>query len=177
MFVGFIAVVVILLIIVAIMSTGTLTGGDESKYIAEAKKVNILVSNIKAESNFYYVGHNQSFIGIDMSYFDDVGFDKALMQTDGLLAAEWKGISSDIAAGTTTMCLGGSAGCDMRIVVTGDTSGGNDANLLIIKLIGIDKVNNTTGAVGADTIIDNVPAVFTKVLEKELSNDQEWIGA
>jgi hypothetical protein len=171
MFIGFIAVIIVLLVIVAVMSTGTLGTGSDANYHAEAAKVKVLVSNFKAESNFYYVGHNESFLGINISYFKDVGFDIGSIQNGTLSAADWLGLSTDYTG--DYFLLKGAAGGHMAIIVESTSDGKG----MIIKIVGEDKLVNATGVAGHDQIIDSVDAKYPMILEKVLSADSEYLGS
>lgn len=159
MFIGFIAVVIILLVIVVLMSTGTLSGTQNSQYITESKKVVALLSHLKNESKFYY-SKNETFEGIDMSYFDQHNFASDLMKYDTLTDTEWSGWPIQVASPYTgpSIAIGGTAGDNIRIIVASDNNGQN-AGFYMIKRI--------SNPVNPD---------FNKVLEKTLSEDTTYIG-
>jgi len=175
MFVGFIAVVVILLIIVGLMSTGSLSGSQNSNYIAEAKKVQALLSNVASEGSFYYTQGDESFSGIDMNYYANSNFAPTLLVTDnpGMNEADWEGWPTidknerldadgdgilDSPYTEPYIKLGGTAGDQMRIIVT-PINDGKQAGIFLLK-----KKNNT------------LPADYVRILEQTLANDPAYIG-
>jgi hypothetical protein len=175
MFVGFIAVVVILLVIVGLMATGSLGNSQNSSYITEAKKVHTLFSNLHAESKFYYIEGGESFSGINMDYFVRTDFAKSnmIINNPGMNEADWEGwptvdVGSDQDANGDGVLdspytgpylkLGGTAGEDFRIIVT-SINDGTHAGFFLLKKVG------TT-----------VPPEYIKILEKTLAADPSYIG-
>ena len=175
MFVGFIAVVVILLIIVGLMSTGSLSGSKNSNYIAEAKKVQAMLSNINNEGSFFYSKKNETFSGIDMDYFVDSKFAPNYMVTDnpGMNEDDWDGWPTidqgealdanddgvlDSPYTGAYIKLNGTPGDQMRIIVT-PINNGKQAGVFILK----KKVNT-------------IPEEYVKILESTLANDPSYIG-
>lgn len=169
MFVGFIAVIVILLVIVGLMSSGVLGGSQNSSYITEAKKAHSLLSSMRGESKFYYA-KGETFEGIGMDYYQANKFGGSQMKTDagigGMNSADWDGWPTTSDNGGVFpdpyngyyMTLGGTAGDDYRIIVTAVNEGRN-ASFFILK-----RKGTTT------------PEVFGKILEKTLSSDPSYIG-
>ena len=175
MFIGFIAVIVILLIIVGFMATGGVSGSDNSTYITEAKKAQALISNLGSETSYYYIG-NETFNDLDMNYFVSHNFAPNLVVTDnpGMAKDDWDGWPDSIdsskgldADGDNELDdnysgpyikLGGSAGTQIRLIV-GPVNGGNNAGIFILK-----KKDNT------------LDPNFVKILENTLSTDPTYIG-
>jgi len=171
MLVGFIAVIVILLVIVGFMSsdgTGSKDGG--ARFITEAKKIAAMMSHMENESQFYYA-RVESYAGIGMDYFEDVEFQKDLMvhtDPDGpMLKEDWENWPDETVfpspyTGPYIELRGPAAG-EMRIIVA-PLNNGQNMGIFIIKRI-FDNPE--------DSAID--PA-FPKVLEKVLSFDPDYIG-
>lgn len=165
MFVGFIAVVVILLVIVALMSSGALSGSDKAQYMTEAKKVHALFSQLQGESKFYYSQANESYTGISMDYFLMHDFAKGLMvPNSNMVSADWEGWPAAADGGFPDpytgpyIKLGGPAGDDLRVVVT-SINNGQSAAFHILKKKG--------------TTVDSS---YLMILEKTLAADQNYIG-
>jgi len=175
MFVGFIAVIVILLIIVGLMSTGAISGSKNSNYIAEAKKVQAMLSNMNNEGSFYYSQASETFSGIDMNYFVRTRFAPTLMVTNnpGMNEDDWDGwptidTGEELDADNDGILdspytgayikLGGTPGDQMRVIVT-PINNGNQAGIFILK-----KKENT------------IPEEYIKILEATLANDPSYIG-
>jgi hypothetical protein len=171
MFVGFVAVIVVILIIIAIMSSGDSGKEDGAKYITEAQKVKVLMSTIKAEAQFYYSGHGESFKGISFDYFKDIAklgkgspdsFGNEVMKSE-----EWLGVDTTDPENTTStpfFRLGGSAGDNMRLIIAPIAS-----NLgFTVKIVGKDA--------DQDGNVDGVPKQFLTILEKVMSEDSEYLG-
>lgn len=167
MFVGFIAVVVILLVIVGFMSSGALNGGaDTAAYTTEVKKIHALFSQIQGESKFYYSGNNESYSNISMQYFLDHKFAGSQMIPSGSMAsADWDGWPAAADAGSFAdpylgpyIKVGGPAGDQMRIVVV-PINNGKSAAFHILK----KKVNT-------------IPSQYVILLERTLASDPNYIG-
>lgn len=165
MFVGFIAVIVILLVIVTLMASGALSGSDNSLYTAEAKKVHALFSQLLGESKFYYSGNDESYLGIGMDYFMEHNFaGKSMITNSNMAAADWEGWPTGVDGGFADpytgpyIKIGGTAGDEMRVVV----SSINDGRAAVFFLL--KKVGNT------------IPEEFTITLERALSADSNYIG-
>jgi len=175
MFVGFIAVVVILLIIVGLMSTQSLSGSQNSNYIAEAKKAQAMLSNLANEGSFYYSQADESFSGIDMNYFVHGRFAPKLMVTDnpGMDQDNWDGWPTidtgealdadndgvlDSPYTGAYIKIGGTANDQMRVIVT-PINNGKQAGIFILK-----KKDNT------------LPTEFVKIFESVMANDSTYIG-
>lgn len=162
MFIGFIAVVIILLVIVALMASGVFSGTKNSQYLTEAKKVHALLGHLKNESKFYY-SKNETFSGISMNYFNNYDFAADLMVYEELDSTKWDGwpVTDDAFPAIYTgpsIKIGGSAGDDMRILVAPINSGKNAGFFLIKK---------------KDS---SVSPVFTKIIERTLAGDPAYIG-
>lgn len=171
MLVGFIVVIVFLLVIVGIMSgTGTSGVDQGAKYITEAKKVGSIIHHLKNESQFYYA-RNETYAGVDMSYFADVGFQRDLMvltdPSGPMLKAEWenwpdKTVFPDNYTGPYIE-LRGAAAREMRIVVAPLNNGENMGIFIMRKVF-------------ANPADSNIDEVFPKVLERVLSSDPDYVG-
>lgn len=171
MLVGFIVVIVILLVIIGLMFNSGTAGADQgAKYITEAKKIGTILYHLKNESQFYYA-RNESYAGIDMGYFADVEFQRDLMvQTDPdgpMRKADWENwpdesVFPDNYTGPYIE-LRGSAAKEMRIVVA-PLNNGENMGIFIMRRIFDDP---------ADSKIDES---FSRVLEKVLSSDPDYIG-
>ena len=74
MFAGFIAAIVVLLMVVSLMMVGSGDNSDSSKYNVEAKKVQTLLSAMRDESKFYSLSQHGSYKGITMNYFSKNNF-------------------------------------------------------------------------------------------------------
>lgn len=165
MFVGFIAVVVILLVIVTLMASGALSSSDNSLYTAEAKKTHALFSQLQAESKFYYSANNESYLGIGMDYFMQHNFaGQQMIPSGNMVASEWEGWPTGVDGGFPDpytgpyIAIGGTAGDDMRIVAS-SINNGKAAVFFLLKKVG------TT-----------VPQEYTITLEKALAADSNYIG-
>lgn len=165
MFVGFIAVVVILLVIVGLMTSGVLSGSDNSKYMTEAKKVHSMFSHLQGEANFYYAANSESYLGIDMNYYLKHKFaGSQMIPTSNMAQADWEGWPTNVDGGfpaTYTgpyISVGGTAGDEIRLIVT-STNNGKSAAFHVLK----KKVNV-------------IPESYLKVLEKTLAGDPNYIG-
>lgn len=171
MLVGFIAVIVILLVIVALFSgSGTSAKDSGARYITEAKKVGAMLYHMKNESQFYY-SRAESYNGIGMDYFSDIEFQRDLMvQTDPngpMLKADWENWPSltvfpDNYTGPYIELVGAGAS-EMRIIVAPLNSGKN-MGIYIMKKIWANP---------SDTKLD---PIFPQILEKVLSSDPDYIG-
>ena len=167
MFVGFIAVVVILLVIVGLMAISGTKNSQNSNYITEAKKVHAMLSNLEAESKYYLArSENNDFAGIDTNYLVEANFAPSHMVVNnpGMNSADWSGWPTGVDGGFPDpytgpyLKIGGTAGDDMRIVIA-PINNGKNMGIFIMK----KKVNN-------------IPPEYTKILEKELANDANYIG-
>lgn len=176
MFVGFIAVVVILLVIVGLMATGTLGGSQNSSYITEAKKTHTMVSNMNGESKFYYVQAGETFLGLNMDYFVRANFaPQNLVTTNpGMNSADWSGWPTSLDADSKYdvnndgvldspytgpyLKVGGVAGDDLRIIAH-SISDGNYVGFHLLKKNG-------------SSLSDD----YIKILEKQLASDPEYVG-
>ena len=166
MFVGFIAVVVILLIIVGLMSTGALSSGSNADYLTEAKKVQALLSNVEGEAKFYSIEGDYSFKNLDMDYFTRVRFAPSNMVTanPGMSSADWEGWPTSADGGFPDpytgpyLKIGGYAGDQIRLVVA-PINNGQHAGVFILK----QKVNT-------------LDPDYVKILETTLAADPEYIG-
>ena len=176
MFVGFIAVVVILMVIVGLMSVGALSGSNNSTFIAEAKKAHEMISNMNGEAKFYYVGASETFTGMDTDYFIRANFAPShlVVSNPGMAMADWEGWPSIIDLGSkydvnndgildspyigSYVRIGGIAGDDLRIL-SHSINNGNNVGFFLLK-----KKNSS------------VDPKFIKILEKEMSSDSEYIG-
>lgn len=175
MFVGFIAAIVVLLIVVALMVTGSGDNSDSSKYNVEAKKVQALLSAMRDESKFYSLSKHGSYKGITMNYFADNEFAKGAIMYDSINKDDWDGYPEFIAGGSLdpindgdatfpnvynypSIKLGGTADDNMRVIV-GSVDNGKNAVFFIVKR------KNT-----------EIPELYLKTLEKSLSADSNYIG-
>jgi len=174
MFIGSMAVVVILLIVIGLMSSGSLSGSTNSSYITEAKKVQALMSNLGSEGLYYYTQGNESFSGIDMKYFLRSRFAPELMvPTSNMDKDDWDGWPTidkgeeldadndgelDSPYTGPYIKLGGTAGDEMRIIVT-PIDNGKHAGLFLLK-----KKENS------------IPEDYVNILEKTLANDPAYVG-
>lgn len=176
MFVGFIAVVVILMVIVGLMSTGALSSSNNSTFISEAKKAHEMISNMNGEAKFYYVGASETFTGIDTDYFVRANFAPShlVVSNPGMIMADWEGWPSTIDPGGkydlnndgildspytgAYVKVGGIAGDDLRIL-SHSLNDGNNVGFFLLK-----RKNNT------------IDPKFIKILEKEMASDSEFIG-
>jgi hypothetical protein len=165
MFIGFIAVVIILLVIVALMATGVFSGADTAEYMTQAKKVHALMSQVEGESKFYYAQNDQSYSGISMDYFLAHDVAKGQMVPSGNMAsADWDGwpAAADVPLADPYtgpyIPLGGPAGDQMRIIAV-SINNGQSVAFHILKL----KANT-------------VDPIYLKILEKALASDPNYIG-
>lgn len=175
MFAGFIAAIVVLLIIVALMITGSTDDSDSSKYNVEAKKVQTLLSAMRDESKFYSLSQHGSYKGITMNYFADNEFAKNAIMYDSIDKDDWEGYPEftvggsldPINEGDTTfpgvynypsIKLGGTAGDNMRVIV-GSVDNGKNAVFFIVKKKDVE-----------------IPELYLRTLEKSLSADTNYIG-
>jgi hypothetical protein len=165
MFVGFIAVIIIVLVITILMSLGS-SSGETNTYTVEAKKVHALMSNLQNESKFYYSGHGETYLGISMDYFKQYDFAKGqLVETSNMTDAEWEGWpTNDVDGGMPGTYTGpyirldGVAGDDMRIIAN-SVDNGKYAVFFILKRAGAD-----------------IPEGYLKALERALALDPNYIG-
>lgn len=175
MFAGFIAAIVVLFIVVALMISGSGDNNDSSKYNVEAKKVQTLLSTIRDESKFYSLSQHGSYKGITTNYFSDNEFAKGAIVYDSINKNDWEGYPEftvggsldPINEGDTTfpdvynypsIKLGGTAGDNMRIIV-GSVDNGKNAVFFIVKKKGVE-----------------IPELYLRTLEKSLSADSNYIG-
>lgn len=167
MFVGFIAVVVILLVIVGLMSSGALnSGADTAAYTTEVKKTHALFSQIQDESKFYYAANNESYKDISMEYFKSHKFGGAQMVASGnMSSADWSGWPAAADPGSFAdpylgpyIKVGGPAGDQMRIVVVPINNGQSAAFHVLRKTV------------------NTIPSEFVILLEKTLASDPNYIG-
>lgn len=163
MFVGFIAVIVILLVVVATMSLGSKGPEDAAKYMTEAKNVQSLASHIRNETQFYYVKNN-TFTGIGVDYFATNKFaQNKIVATSNMASADWEGWPAaevglaDPYTGPY-IAVGGTAGDNVRFIVT-SLNGGNSVGLYMLK-------NKAA----------TIPPAYLKALEQAMAQDQAYIG-
>lgn len=163
MFVGFIVVVVILVVVVGLMSTGSTDASSNGAYVTEAKKVQALLSTVEAESQFYYV-RNETFTNIGVEYLAEVDFASGQLQaTSNMAKVDW--IGWPVADGGFPdpytgpyIAIGGTAGDDIRLIIT---SIGNGKN------VGIYLVKRK---------ISDIPIEYTTILERILTDNPSYIG-
>ena len=164
MFVGFIAVVVILLVIVGLMSSGGNQTQDGARYITEAKKVKTVTHLMSGEAKFYYV-RNETFLGLTMDYFKDTEFAaEKFVPTSNMSSDDWSGWPTadggfpDPYTGGYIK-VGGPAGDDLRIIATSINDGKNLAIYLVKR-----KDNN-------------IDPTYLQILEKTLASDPNFVGS
>ena len=175
MFAGFIAAIVVLLMVVSLMMVGSGDNSDSSKYNVEAKKVQTLLSAMRDESKFYSLSQHGSYKGITMNYFADNEFAKGAIMYDSIDKDDWEGYPEFTLGGSLdpisesdtafpdvynypSIKLGGAAGDNMRIIV-GSVDNGKNAVFFIVKR------KNT-----------EIPELYLRTLEKSLSADSNYIG-
>ena len=175
MFAGFIAAIVVLLMVVSLMMVGSGDNSDSSKYNVEAKKVQSLLSAMRDESKFYSLSQHGSYKGITMNYFADNEFAKGAIMYDSIDKDDWEGYPEFTLGGSLdpisesdtafpdvynypSIKLGGAAGDNMRIIV-GSVDNGKNAVFFIVKR------KNT-----------EIPELYLRTLEKSLSADSNYIG-
>jgi hypothetical protein len=166
MLIGFIAIIVILLVIIGVMSTGTNSEGNAGKYATEVKKVQTLISNMKNEAKFYYL-KTDSFKDISMKYYKDIGFaDNVMVNSEDadhedMNSNDWDGWPSSGITDPYTgsyIKLGGTAKDDIRLVIV---------PLSKNKAFGIYVLKRKTA---------DIPEGYLSMLEKVLSADSSYIG-
>lgn len=167
MLVGFIAVVVILLVIIGIMAVNGTQGDDGGRYAAEATKAAALISNLRDEGKFYYT-RGETFNGISMKYFEDIGFAEHQMVSEldntGMSSNDWVGWPASGLDDPYTgpyLPLNGPVGDNMRLVVV-PLNKGQAFGIYLLK-----KANAT------DAELD---PKYLKVLERTLAKDSGYVG-
>lgn len=164
MLIGFIVVVVILVIIGGVMAVqGTSGSSKNAVYVTEAKKVQQLISHIKGEAQFYFLRGN-TYLGVGVEYLKEVEFvGPQLVETSNMSSADWIGWPQadggfpDPYFGPY-ISVGGPAKDNLRIIITSLSSG---------EAMGIYILRKK------DATID---PVYTKILEKVLGEDANYIG-
>lgn len=167
MIIGIIALIVIILVIVALIVNGGTSGTDKSVFIAEAKKVHTLLSQLSNESKFYYTANRGSYKDIGMDYFLKHDFAGQNMKVSGnMVKSEWDGWPEGVDGSFPNVYtgpyiqLGGTAGSDMRILAS-SINDGRAAVFFIVK-------KNTSDV--------DIPIEFKIALERALSSDSSYIG-
>ncbi len=164
MLVGFIAVIVILLVIIGLFSSNLLSSNSKgAQYVTEAQKVNIMLSNMNGQAKFYYGGHG-SYKDISVQYFKDIGFKEAKIvnqdPSGSMDSDHWENWPTGVTSPYTGpyIELGGSAGGQLRILVVPQNDDQN-AGFFILK----EKANT-------------LDPTFLKILERTLAGDSAYIG-
>ncbi len=175
MFAGFIAAIVVLLMVVSLMMVGSGDNSDSGKYNVEAKKVQSLLSAMRDESKFYSLSQHGSYKGITMNYFADNEFAKSAIMYDSIDKDDWEGYPEFTVGGSLdpinegdatfpnvynypSIKLGGTAGDNMRVIV-GSVDNGKNAVFFIVKKKDVE-----------------IPELYLRTLEKSLSADTNYIG-
>lgn len=175
MFAGFIAAIVVLLMVVSLMMVGSGDNSDSSKYNVEAKKVQSLLSAMRDESKFYSLSQHGSYKGITMNYFADNEFAKSAIMYDSIDKDDWEGYPEFTVGGSLdpinegdtafpdvynypSIKLGGTAGDNMRVIV-GSVDNGKNAVFFVVKKKDAE-----------------IPELYLRTLEKSLSADSNYIG-
>lgn len=175
MFAGFIAAIVVLLMVVSLMMVGSGDNSDSGKYNVEAKKVQSLLSAMRDESKFYSLSQHGSYKGITMNYFADNEFAKNAIMYDSIDKDDWEGYPEFTVGGSLdpvnegdtafpdvynypSIKLGGTAGDNMRVIV-GSVDNGKNAVFFIVKKKNVE-----------------IPELYLRTLEKSLSADSNYIG-
>lgn len=170
MFTGFVAVIIVLIIIAGIIAVKALgTGG--ATYAAEVKKVQELISRMKGEAKFYYLAHDESYDGFNIEYYKNYHFaENNIGSNDNMVACSetvttdcWEGmpVNADNVEDPYNgyyINLGGTAGDQIRIIAA-SLGGGGSAGIYIVK-----KKPTT------------VPEEYTFMLERALANDPSYFG-
>ncbi len=162
MFVGFIAVIVILLVIVGLMSTGALNS-DSNSYITEVKKIQEQLSIMKSETKFYYVGAD-SFTGLNADYYKNIKFGYVVDTHPPLNSADWSGWPTGVDTPLADPYTGPyitfeGIAKDNVIAIPLSVNNGEAASIFIM-------IRNNS----------NLPISYKKLLEKTLATDQAYIG-
>ena len=169
MFIGFIAVLIILLVIVGFMMSGVLSSSQSGQYMTEAEKVHSLLNQASNITKFYYV-KDETYSGLTMDFFIKNKFNQNnIVVTDpngGMNSADWDGWPSTSDNGGVFpdpytgpyIVVNGTAGTDVRIIVS-PINNGQNAGFFIVK-----KKSSS------------IDPVFFKILEKSLSKDPLYIG-
>lgn len=164
MLIGILVLVVLILVIVTVMSSSSLSdknGG--SKYIAEAKKVAVMMNDLKGAAQFYYT-NNESYAGIDMNYFKGIHFyDTNMVDQDPsgqMIKDNWTNWPPNLEDPYTGpyLELGGTPGDQMRIIVA-PIGEGETMGVYLMK-----NINST------------FDPQYSVVLEKVLSTDPDYLG-
>lgn len=170
MFTGFVAVIILLIVIAGIIAVKALSTGGAT-YAAEVKKVQELISRMKGEAKFYYLANNESYSGFSIDYYKKYHFaEKNIGSGDNMVACSdtvttncWEGmpVNADNVSSPyngSYINLGGTAGDQIRIIAA-SLGGGTSAGIYIVK-----KKPST------------VPEEYTFMLERALANDPSYFG-
>lgn len=166
MLIGFIVLIVFLLVIVGLMSSSSLSNDSSgTKYITEAKKIQVMLSNMENESQFYFA-RDETFNGIGIKYYENIGFHPELIvpqdPSGSMSKNDWENWPDETYFPSPYsgpyIELKGSAAKDLRVVIS-PLNNGNNMGIYILKRKG-----------------STVDPVFLKTLEKVLSSDSNYIG-
>jgi len=172
MFIGFIAIIIVLLIIVAAMSTGS-TSENKGTYQVEATKTATMISDLKNESKFYFAKYNNQDISAPgftgesiMEYLVNTDFHKNKMRNQNsaetMLKSDWLGLTNDYTG--PYLIASGPAEDKIRFISVPISS-----NSVAIQMIGVDKVDNKTGNATPDGIVDGIDETYKEVLEAKMN--------
>lgn len=158
MLVGFILVIIVLLVVVGLFSSGVLKTEDGSKYIADATKVSTVISDLESSAKFYTI--NGSYDGIKGDYLKESDFHPELLEEGTLNSDDWENWPVDLASPYTGtyVNVGGPAGDDMKILLV-PLNNGESAGIYLIK-----RKNNS------------IDPRYLKVLERILAKNSKYIA-
>jgi len=159
MLVGFIAVIIILLVIVGLFSSGTLNDkGGAGKYQTDATKALTVVGDLESSVRFYKI--NGDYSTLTMDYFRDSNFHPELIESGTMASEDWDNWPIGLPDPYTGdyIKLGGPAGDEMRLIVV-PIDNGEGASIYLMK----KKVNN-------------IDPQYLKILEKTLAKNDKYVG-